>query len=82
MRKAPSKANKSPFGRWETQVLLFFLFLFLYCWPFLTDFGRGRPQILYSYFYVVFALQIIVLALIGKALGGAMRDSDNNPQGK
>jgi len=57
------------FSSLEFQSVASCTFLFLYIWPLLSSFGEGDPEVLYQYFYIVFALHLSSLLALSLSLG-------------
>jgi hypothetical protein len=55
--------------RWEALALLGCVFLVLYTWPLVTSAAQGRAWFVFVYYYTVFALHIVVLALVAGVCG-------------
>jgi short subunit fatty acids transporter len=65
---------KKLFGQTEFQVLLFFIYLGMICLPYIVFQNPKQPVNMYAfdmfeYFFVVWGLTIVILALIARNIG-------------
>jgi uncharacterized membrane protein YozB (DUF420 family) len=63
------KGSRPVLRRWEAHALLSCLFLVLYTWPLVTSSIQGRAGFVFVYYYAVFAVHVVVLALVSGSVG-------------
>ena len=68
IKRSKMKKLKYLFNQNEFHFLVFFVFFLFYLLPVISDFGAGKPGIIFLFYNILLLIQIIILFFISKSL--------------